>query len=171
MQALFYGLSLYSYKSSLPISKDLEVSLRQPFSGLIYTSLPVCQEPYISLRPSLHGLLLYQVKDYQIDKEQNCTFAQTIFCCYITLSKPCTIFHRTFLLNTSAHTSSCNAASFNNAQNVIFGVGITYVTYSLLLQKVTTMNMEYVIDSGVLLFTLLQQQWQQLLVLHPQQAY
>lgn len=170
MYALFCGQSLYSYKSSLPIYKDLEVSLRQQFSGLIYTSLPIRQEPYISLRPPLHGLLLFKSQRLP-EKEQNCTFAQTILYCYITLSKPCTIFHRTFLLNTSAHTSSFNAASFNNAQNVIFGVGITYVTYSLLLQKVTTMNMEYGIDSGVLLFTLLQQQWQQLLVLHLQQAY
>lgn len=99
----------------------------------------------------MHGLLLYQVNGSQVDKEWNFIFAHTIFRCSITLSKPCTIFQRTFLLNTSAHTSSFDAASFNNAQNLIFDGGITYI---LLLHKVTTMNKQYVIDSDVLLFTL-----------------
>ncbi|KAG9491074.1 hypothetical protein GDO78_006438 [Eleutherodactylus coqui] len=51
--------------------------------------------------------------------------------------KPCTIFQRTFLLNTSAHTSSLIAASFGNARNLVCGVGIAYI---LLLYKLMTMN-------------------------------
>lgn len=66
-------------KSSLPIYKDLEMSLRQPFSGMINTSLPIHWEPQISLRPSLHGLLHYQVKGYHIDKRTELYFCTNNF--------------------------------------------------------------------------------------------